>query len=322
MTALIEQTPYYDDFLGYFQKAKTQQELCNLGVVPHSQSGVGDALMCEVELYDVVERKYAGFGQILNDVYYGWSEDHPYWAKMEAGFHSKERKTVAKPWTGRRKVFKLEDWAYVFLVHRITGSAINYSRIPSGYFNTVLPALYQANGIDEMVEVIRTYKQTKFTSIGYQYPQFPKAPEGYRIGGDYYLCELAPKLAREFSEWLVKGKRKTFREMGEWALNWNTEHGLKRYRFQYAAWVADFGDFFPEFVERESPFYYGTNAVECISYLATPTQRMKKEEFLDAVMVKIMEDTGAFPYNAEDVCCDYIRWARAGRRARPGESPG
>lgn len=308
MNALIEPSLYYNDFLTYYKKAQLQQEQSNLGVIPHAQSGVSDSLMENVELYDVTERKYAGFGQILNDVYFGWSEDHPYWAKMDTGFHTKERKKVAKPWSGKRKIFKLEDWAYVFLVHRITGSAINYSKIPSGYFNTVLPALSQANSIDGMVEVIRAYKETKFTSIGYQYPQFPKAPEGYRIGGDYYLAEFAPKLAREFSAWLVKGRRKTFREMGEWALDWNTEHGLKRYKFQYAAWVADFGDFFPEFVECESPFYYGTNAIECISYLAKPTSKMKKEDFLDAVMMQIMEDTGALPYNAEDVACDYIRW--------------
>jgi len=25
-------------------------------------------------------------------------------------------------------------------------------------------------------------------------------------------------------------------------------------------------------------------------------------------MDKIYEDTGAYPYNAEDVCCDFIRW--------------
>ena len=98
MTTTIETTKYYDDFLEYFKKAQTQQELCNLGVVPHSESGVGDSLMETVELYDVVERKFAGFSQIVNDVFYGWTEDHPYWVKMDAGFHTRERKTVAKRW--------------------------------------------------------------------------------------------------------------------------------------------------------------------------------------------------------------------------------
>ena len=83
---------------------------------------------------------------------------------------------------------------------------------------------------------------------------------------------------------------------------------MKRYKFQYAAWVADFADFFPEYVELESPFYYGTNAIECISYLAKPTTRMKKEEFLDEVMMEIYKETGSLPYDAEDVACDFIRW--------------
>jgi len=308
MTSTIEKTPYFDDFLSYFGKAKRQQELCNLGTVPHAQSGVGDALMENVFLYDVVERKYAGFGQILNDVFYGWSDEHPYWEKMKNGLATEERKKVASAWTITSRRLELEDWAFIFLVHRITGSAINYSRNPSGYFNTVLPEFSQTSGIDEMVEVIRSHKPPKFTSIGYQFPQFPKPPENYRIGGDYYLCEFAPELARSFSNWLRTGKPKTFREMGEWALNWNVKHGLKRYRFQYAAWVADFADFFPEHVDRESPFYYGTNAVECLSYLARPVGRMKKEEFLDEVMFEIYRETGSLPYDAEDCCCDYIRF--------------
>jgi len=99
-------------------------------------------------------------------------------------------------------------------------------------------------------------------------------------------------------------------------LSWNQEHGLRRYAFQYAAVVADIADWFPHFVNRESMFYYGTNAVECISYLATNNNKLKKEEFLDEVMLQIYEDTGSVPYNAEDVCCDYIRWVE--NYIRPG----
>jgi hypothetical protein len=96
--------------------------------------------------------------------------------------------------------------------------------------------------------------------------------------------------------------------MGDWLFRWNVNHGLRKYRFQYAAFVADIADWLPEYVDRESLFYYGTNAIECISYLAKPRERMKKEIFLDEVMMEIYEETGSLPYNAEDVCCDYIRW--------------
>ena len=89
---------------------------------------------------------------------------------------------------------------------------------------------------------------------------------------------------------------------------------LVKYKFQYAAFLADIADWFPEFVNRESLFYYGTNAVECISYM---TENKKKDEkTLDAVMKMIYEDLGSVPYNAEDVCCDFIRWVE--NYIRPG----
>jgi hypothetical protein len=72
--------------------------------------------------------------------------------------------------------------------------------------------------------------------------------------------------------------------------------------------VADIADWYPQYCNLDSPFYYGTNAVECISYLANNTDKIKQELFLDKVMEKIYADTGAYPYNAEDVCCDFIRY--------------
>jgi hypothetical protein len=111
------------------------------------------------------------------------------------------------------------------------------------------------------------------------------------------------------AEWLEgNNSKKDLREIGEWMFDWNTKNGLRVYRFQYAAFVADIADWYPQYVNLESPFYYGTNAVECISYLSNNTGKLQKEKFLDKVMEKIYADTGAFPYNAEDVCCDFIRW--------------
>ena len=313
---MITRTKYFYEFLNYFDLAKKQQAITNLGTGDFEGS-VPDDLMCNVQLYDVVERKYAGFGQILCDVFYGWHNDHPYWEKMRAGKASEERKYVTQNCNLMRERFDLEEWAYLFLVHRVTGSAINYAKIPSGYHNTVLPSFAFCHTIEDMVEVIMEYDKPKFTSVGYQFPQFPKPIKGFSRGGDYYLHTYAPVLARDFSKWLVQGNRKTFREMGEYALNWNTERGLKRYKFQYAAWVADFADYFPEYVEVESPFYYGTNAIECISYLAKPNVRMKKEVFLDEVMAEIYNETGSVPYNAEDVACNFIRYIE--NYVKPGE---
>lgn len=333
----IQTTKYYDEFLYYFKLADDQQVKSNLGMVPHIDSGMNDKLLENIQLYDVVERKYAGFSQIVNDIFYGWSEDHPYWAHMQAGKIYPQREEIAKNWTGKREKFGLAEWLYLFILHRVTGSAINYGTKPSGYHNTILFHLHECDTIEDMCEVIKGYQSPFYTSIGYQFPAFPKppvpeqsddlfvgmsgfsAPEfQYKRGGDYFLCEFAPRLARDMAKWLESGGKRDLREMGQWMFDWNKENGLRAYRFQYAAVIADVADWFPEYVNRESMFYYGTNAVECIGYLADPVsgKGKKSEEFLDAVMTKIYEDTGSLPYNAEDVACDFIRWIE--NYVRPG----
>jgi hypothetical protein len=80
--------------------------------------------------------------------------------------------------------------------------------------------------------------------------------------------------------------------------------------------VADIADFFPELVKKDSHFFYGTNAVECLSYLFDKPKKMKPIQFLDNIMERIYEDTGSVPYDAEDIACDYIRWIES--YVRPG----
>ena len=311
---MLQKTKYYEEFIRYFGLAKKQQEVSNLGLVPHANSNVNDDLMHNIELYDVVERKYAGFSQIVNDIFYGWSEAHPYWNKMKQGYANEKRKQISKDWTNKN--LNLETWLYLFILHRVTGSAINYGKKPSGYHNTILPDLHDCNTIQEMIVKINNCPYSFYTSVGYQFPAFPKTTE-YKRGGDHYLSNYAPKLSYELARFLENGDKKDLREVGEFMLNWNVNQGLRKYKFQYAAVVADIADWFPEYVNKESMFYYGTNAVECISYLATPKQRIKKEDFLDEVMLKIYEDTGSYPYNAEDVCCDFIRWVE--NYVKPGD---
>ena len=333
----IKTTKYYEEFLRYFDLAQKQQDLSNLGHVPHAESNIGDELMHHIELYDVVERKFAGFSQIVNDCFYGWSEEHPYWSRMQAGLYTTQRKEVATNWSNKRDVFGLEEWLYIFILHRVCGSAINYATKPSGYHNTILFDLYDCDTIEDMCEKIKYHPTPFYTSVGYQFPAFPKPPKPevnedafvgmanfskpeyvYKRGGDYFLCEFAPRMARDMANFLRQGGKKDLRELGEWMFKWNADNGLRAYRFQYAAVIADVCDWFPDFMNRESMFYYGTNAVECIGYLADPIENKgkKSEEFLDAVMNKIYEDTGSLPYNAEDVACDFIRWIE--NYLRPG----
>jgi hypothetical protein len=262
----MKTTKYYEEFKRYYKLAEDQQAKTNLGWQDYDGS-TSDDLMNNVQLYDVVERKLAGFSQIINDAFYGSSTDHPYYDKIQAGHSDNKRKYMISKWDNRKNVYGLREWLYVFLVHRITGSAINYGTIPSGYHNTILFDLYTCDTVDEMAKMIPHYRKTFYTSIGYQFPKFPKPPEGYKRGGDYYLSTYAPRLVDEMASWLESGGKRDFRDMGDWMFEWNEKNGLCRYKFQYAAFLADLADWFPEFVNTESHFYYGTNAVECISYL-------------------------------------------------------
>ena len=70
-TCKIKTTRYYDEFIRYYELALDQQKKSNLGHIPHAESKMDDPLMEHIELYDVVERKYAGFSQIVNDAFYG-----------------------------------------------------------------------------------------------------------------------------------------------------------------------------------------------------------------------------------------------------------
>jgi hypothetical protein len=309
----LEFTPYFDEFLRYYALAKEQHFRCNLGLIPHENLILDDDLMQNVYLYDVVHRRCAGFTQIILDMWYGDTPEHPYHKKMH-----EIRKPIAR---GKMYKWDLETWLYIFILHRVTGSAIDYGKNPSGYWNTILPELQQFRNIEEMTQYIahRSSKKPFYTSVGYQFPAFPKPPTNWKRGGDHYLCSYAPLLAKDLAYWLSgKSIKKTLRETGQFMLDWNVKNGLRQYHFQYSAVVADIADFYPELVKTDSLFFYGKNAIECISYMAHKPRGMKRLEFLDTVMETFHEKTGSKPYDAEDVACDFIRWVES--YIRPGAS--
>lgn len=297
---MIKTTQYYDEFLRYFEMAKWQHENCNLGIIPYSKTPYDDDLIKNVFLYDVVERKYAGFTQLLLDMWFT-ENNHPYRHKM-----NEWRKKIVNSFD--TEFWSLEEWLFVFFVHRLTGSGINYALSPSGYHNSILLKFNDCSSMEDMIAVYKEHQGAKFTSIGYQIAPFPKPKDGYSKGGDFFICELLPDIVQRFSIWLSKGRKKTFREMMGWLEKFNREHNCRVFYFQYAATLADIADFFPEYVQTESHFFYGKNATECLNYMAERPKSQKPVDFYDEVTEQIMKDTNSVPYNAEDVACDCIRW--------------
>lgn len=296
---MINKTKYYDEFLRYYEMATWQHNNCNIGTVPYEDTPWDDDLIKNVRLYDVVERKYAGFTQILLDMWYSY-ENHPYRHKMDD-----ERKSLVNGFD--TSLWTLEEWLYVFFVHRLTGSGINYAINKTGYHNSILLHFTECDSIMEMVSVIQNFKGPKFTSSGYQIAPFPKPKGDYVRGGDWFMCEQLPVLVRMFAEYISSGK-KDFRTMMKWLEEYNQARGFRVFRFQYAAVLADIADFFPDLIQPESHFFYGKNAIECLNFLAVRPKGTSQTKFLDQVMDQITNDTSSLAYNAEDVACDAIRW--------------
>jgi len=296
----LQTTKYYEEFIYYAKISKWQHENCNLGLVPYKETPWDDDLIKNVYLYDVCARKYAGFTQLVLDIWHDY-ETHPYKAKMP-----KWRKEIVDKF--HTELWDLPEWLFVFFVHRLTGSGINYAKNPSGYYNSILLHFHTCDSVEDMVKVIKEFKGPKFTSVGYQIAPFPKAQGDYKLGGDYFMCEHLPGLCKDFANYLQTGSAKNFRTLMGFLERFNKARGFKVFRFQYAATLADIADFFPRFINRESHFFYGKNAIECLNYLAERPKGMKQLDFLDALTDKIYNDTGAVPYNSEDIACDFIRW--------------
>lgn len=296
---MIQTTPYFDDFLTYYEKAMILQNDCNLG----GQSYLGkvdDDLMEQVHIYDTVERRYAGFSNMLQDLWLGTNT--PKFFKMDG-----MRREVCLRAEDLHDKWKMEDWIYVFLVHRLTGSGASFES-DHGYRNTLLPKLIPMEDLDEMAGFIKVYDQPMFTSIGNQIPAFPKPDFGYKTGGKLYLCELATMLARELAYELQNSRITTIREAVDYMCQFNRDEGINAFHFVFTAVAADLADYYPEYIDEKSHMYYGKNAKEAMDLFAIKTGKGTKDQFYDAVMMKAVSSTNGAPRDLEDVMCDYIRY--------------
>jgi len=303
MKEKVKFTKYFEDFLLYAEKAKSVQIQCNLGGAPYIGS-CGDDLIENVTIYDTVERKHAGFQNMLQDLwfadsapkYYKWDPDHQARSLTFRGLH--------EVWTRR-------EWLFVFLTHRMTGSGASFE-IDHGYRNTILPELAKLKSADQMVEWIRDYEGVMYTSVGNQIPAFPKPRGQYKKGGKVYFGEYALDLVDAVwgyvDEINADGRKALIREIVDFMCQWNRERGMKAFHFQYTSTVADLADYYADIVAEGSHMYYGKNAQEAMDLFAIKMSRINKSQFYDIVMEEAKQHTGGYPKDLEDVMCDYIRF--------------
>lgn len=281
----MQKTNYFEDFIEYYDKAETLQKK-NLGLLS-ADTTVGDPLMDNIKIYDTVNRRYAGFSNMLQDLWYG----------------SEAPKGTKPEYDHLHLVWNQRNWLYVFLVHRITGSGASFQH-DHGYRNSILPKLAKCYTNEEMSQVILAEDKPIFTSIGNQIPPFNKPKSPYQNGGKMYLCEVADKVAYDFLVWLLSSTSSAISiQTGvDKICQIQKDLGWKQFHFVLTAWVMDLADYYPDYVDPTSHCYYGKNAKETLDML------WKESGQYDQKMEQLCSILNARPYDLEDVLCDYIRY--------------
>lgn len=316
MTELVALDPY-PELLRYVGMAAVLQD-ANM----KSEHGrdtsvrlVPDALCQWVTIYDVIERRYAGFSNALQQVRLG--DDNPkQWQRLPE-FNS--------------AIYELSfsAWMYVYLLHRVTGSGASFAR-DHGFRNSIVADAVRAymRGATMPDYVLKEMQAPKprpiFTSIGNQIPAFPKVTEpyvSYFRGSERYIHQIMPEMLLDLHGVLmargVDEPPLKITEVVDWLSRWHQRQGFSRFLFVHTAFVMDLAEYHPHIVDPMSHCYFGANAEKCAALLFERPQRLKKEAFHDAVMERfqsdvwsIRPDTPGFPMSLEDVLCDGIRWIR------------
>lgn len=296
-------TIYFFEAMAYHERAAHLQNR-NLGIKGHEFS-CGDDLQENIHIYDTVNRWYAGFSNVPQQMFLGKKNPKYEWNKKNG-----------LPTEGYRKKFDDMTWMYLFLVHRITGSGASFAKVgdrlpPHGWYNTPVPFLCKnAKSLSQMRIMLAEYDKPMFTSVGNQIPPFNKPNPPYTTGGREYLVDIAPKLVSRMYDWLtVPGLKAPIQAAVDKSLEIQRDLGCKQFKFVLTAWVMDLAEYFPKLVDPNSNCYHGKNAIEAIELCFINT-RFKKQEFYDKATRLFADVFGTRPMDVEDAApgCDLIRW--------------
>lgn len=303
---MIQTTEFYNDFIAYYHKAALLQGR-NEGLVL-GDIKVDDPLMMNVHIYDCVERRQAGFSNILEDL------------------HGKRSpKTLARLPKIRDDHDKLV-MRFFHLFHRFTGSGASFEE-DHGYRNSLIPHLLDnvlgeidlsessEDIMSHLVIYIADYSDKMVTSIGNQPPSLKnKDPEKYRLAMQYYFDNFAIDFIKDYSKYLVAyyyncGGKMPIKKAVDFCCKWHKDRGFKQWKFVLTAFVMDDAEYYPEEVDPDSHCYFGANCLKAFELMFTkPQKKLNKQLWHDQCMEIIVKNTGGQPYSLEDVACDMIRY--------------
>jgi hypothetical protein len=301
----LEPSIYFLEAIAYHQRAKRLQDR-NMGLLP-VEIVSGCPLQDQVHIYDTVNRWAAGFSNVPQEMFLGSENPKHNW-NIKHGYAT----------SGYRDKFKNSDWFYIFLIHRICGSGASFAMIgdcklpPHGWYNTPVPYLCEnADSAQSIGRLIKDFNGPMFSSIGNQIPSFNKPTAPYTQGGREYLVEVAPKLSIDFFNWLVDQPNPVgIQKAVDWCLDWQTQHGWRRFKFVLTAWVMDIAEYYPGLVDENSDCYHGINAIAALELVFKPTVRMNKQTFYDVGTRMFCDLFATRPMDVEDAApgCDLIRY--------------
>lgn len=299
-------TPYFFEALDYVQKAKKLQKASLNG---KKTPKVGDPLMEAVPIYNTVERRYAGFSNVPELLWYGWNA--PKIERSQELFVKGVFPTMPK--VGWRQVIDTKpmvtDWLFVTLAHRITGSGASFEWDHGFRNNRIVEMACRGGSPEEMGRWLADYDGPIFTSIGNQIPPFPPC------GGREYLKVIAPEFTTRVATTLTEMARILGRPMAikpavDTVLSIHKSLGCKQFKFVLTAWVMDMAEYLPHLVDPNSDVYHGKNAIEAMNICFDRLPSMKLQDFYDTATRLFADVTGTKPMDVEDASpgCDFVRW--------------
>lgn len=305
----MKTTEFYNDFLEYYRKAKLLQDK---NLLLHD-TPTNDPLMDNITIYDTVNRKYAGFSKVLEDIH---------------GVRVRKDLVKLKDYT---QVLSSIEFHFLHLLHRFTGSGASFqptflpdgSRNPKehGYHNNIVGRVADCMAMDSFEgarQVIVSNTAPMVTSVGNQPPSLKNGdPSKYRLAQQYYFDNIAETFLSDYLTFLVNKEYETNKPTGikeavDFCCGWHKERGFKQWHFVLTAFVMDTAEYYPELVDQKSHCYYGANCIRGFDLMfkkdSSEPRNIGKRGFYELCMTELVKATGGNPYDIEDVVCDVIRY--------------
>lgn len=231
------------------------------------EKSVNDDLIFNVPIYDMGQRKYAAFCSFTEAI---WKKEKD----VKGNGHHFSHHDIKSDF----------DWFMLFYLFRLCGSGINYKpkittfKGSHGFGNfwivdSILNGKYtHEEWIEDLLNLQRPFTDNK----GYLLPQF-SFPCISKSHLKKFIVDYSFDLVMYIYNNVIK-ERKEIYQITDLGNHWLKLNGFKAQNFVLTAFAADLAEYFPNYVDRFSRVYAGTNATKCIKAIF-PKNNKKVNEF-------------------------------------------